>query len=281
VGKGIAIEMLQRKDRGIQMTTTLAPDMNTETMNATTQHSSAGRCNSPTGRSIACAGESGRRLAERLGYKRDELDAVPQGVVESFAGVGYCFDMAKLDDGDQVVDFGCGSGTDSFVAATKAGSEGRVVGVDITDELLEKANRLRTENGFDAVEFRKAAIEDTGLPAESFDTIISNGIVNLAANKDEVFREAARLLKHGGRLALSDIVTDFRPPEGVTLNATLWTAGICGALQIDEYIDAIEAAGFRIVNMYPNTRYPISSDHTRGAQSQYGARSVSVEAVRL
>ena len=262
------------------MTVALASKPDTAEFNGLSTRGTASHPNPATGAANSSAG-CPRAHAERLGYKADELDSIPQAAVDSFAGVGYCFDMAKLDDGDQVVDFGCGTGTDSFVAATKVGSEGRVVGIDIKEELLQKANELRVAREFFHVEFFKADAEDTGLPSGSFDAIISNGLVNLAANTKEVFREAARLLKPGGRLALSDIVTDFRPPEGVNLNATLWAAGIGGALQIDEYIDAIESAGFRIVNMCPNTRNPISSDNTRDAQGQYGARSVSVEAVRI
>ena len=224
------------------------------------------------------AATGGRGFAECLGYTREELDAIPQAAVDSFEGVGYCFDVAALQRGEHVADLGCGTGTDSFVAATKVGSEGRVVGIDIKEELLRKANELRAAREFFHVEFFKADIEDTGLAAGSFDAIISNGIVNLAANKDEVFLEAARLLKPGGRLAVSDIVTDFRPPEGVNLNATLWTAGIGGGLQLDEYLEAIEAAGFRIVQMVRN---PQCSDPNGGPARKQGTTSISVEAVKL
>jgi len=228
-----------------------------------------------------CSIGDGRGRAERLGYTADELDAIPEAAVDSFTGVGYCFDAAALRHGDHVVDLGCGTGTDSFVAATKVGSEGRVVGIDIKEELLQKANELRTAREFFHVEFFKADADDAGLPSESFDAIISNGLVNLAADTKRVFREAARLLKPGGRLALSDIVTDFRPPEGVNLNATLWTAGIGGALHIDEYVDAIEAAGFQIVEIYPNPQSQSATGTDAHSPHGHGTRSITVEAVKL
>lgn len=224
--------------------------------------------------------EMGRGLTERLGYSPQGLDAIPQQAIESFAGVGYYFDLAKVQSGETVVDFGSGSGTDSFYAANKVGSGGRVIGVDMTEEQLGKANRLRDEHGFDNTSFHKAYIEDTGLPAGVADVVISNGVVNLAPDKRAVFREAARVLKTGGRLALSDIVTETRLPEGITCNATLWAACIGGALQIDDYVAAITSAGLRVVEVRTNPQYRFISDNAQGATRKYGVKSVSVLAVK-
>jgi SAM-dependent methyltransferase len=170
--------------------------------------------------------EMGRGLTERLGYAPEDLDAIPAQAIDSFAGVGYYFDLAALRPGETVVDLGSGSGTDAFVAALKVGSRGRVIGIDMTDEQLAKAERLRAAARLDQVSFRKAYIQATGLDAACCDALISNGVINLAPDKAAVFREAARLLKPGGRMALSDIVTEVKLHEGITCNATLWAACI-------------------------------------------------------
>src|SRR5262245_19099415 len=157
--------------------------------------------------------EMGRAMAERLGYSPADLDGIPSEAIESFAGVGYFFHLAELRPGEAVVDLGSGSGMDSFVAALKVGPTGRVVGVDMTDEQLAKAERLRTAAGFANVSYKKGYIEDTGSEAGSFDCVILNGVINLASYKSKVFREAARLLKRRGRLAIADIVMEKQLSE--------------------------------------------------------------------
>lgn len=224
--------------------------------------------------------EMGRALAERLGYAPAALDAIPAASIDSFAGVGYYFDLAALRPGDTVVDLGSGSGMDTFVAALEVGGAGRVTGVDMTDEQLAKAERLRAQAGFGQVAYRKAYIQDTGLAAGSCDAVISNGVINLAPDKASVFREAARLLKRGGRLALADIVTQARLPDGVTCDATLWAACIGGAMQEDEYRAAIEAAGLRVRAWRENTQYRFLSRNAQGAAARYGVKSVSLVAFK-
>jgi len=224
--------------------------------------------------------EMGRALTERLGYARSDLDAIPREAIDSFAGVGYYFDLAALRPGETVIDLGSGSGTDAFVAALKVGSAGRVIGIDMTDEQLAKANRLRDAARLVQVAFRKAYIESTGLEARCCDAVISNGVVNLAPDKRSVFREAARLLKPGGRLALSDIVTGTQLPEGITCNATLWAACIGGALQVDDYAAAVESAGLRVREVRDNPQYQFISANAQGATKKYGVKSVSIRAVK-
>lgn len=224
--------------------------------------------------------EMGRALAERLGYPGAALDAIPAAAIDSFAGVGYYFDLAALVAGETVVDLGSGSGMDTFVAALGVGRTGRVIGVDMTDEQLAKAERLRAAAGFANVEYRKAYIESTGLDAASCDAVISNGVVNLAPDKSSVFREAARLLAPGGRLALSDIVTEVQLPEGITCNATLWAACIGGAMQVDDYVATIESAGLRVRTLRDNTAYQFISDNAKGATRKYGVKSVSILAIK-
>jgi arsenite methyltransferase len=223
--------------------------------------------------------ELGRPLAQRLGYPADALDRIPAGAVESFAGVGYFFDLAGLRERESVIDLGSGSGMDVFFAATQVGSDGAVVGIDFTVEQLEKARRLADEGAFDQVELREGRIER--LPAEdaSFDCVISNGVINLAPDKARVFAEAARVLKPGGRLAIADIVSEQQMKESIVCDADLWASCIGGAAQQDAYREAIEAAGLRIEEVRENP-YEFISERARNASAKYGVKSVSLLARR-
>lgn len=225
--------------------------------------------------------EMGRAMAERLGYAPIDLDRVPQEAIDSFAGVGHFFHLASLQSGEHVVDLGSGSGMDSFIAALKVGPTGRVVGIDMTDAQLAKAERLAHTRGVQNVAYRKAYIEDTGLASESFDCVISNGVINLAPEKTRVFQEAARLLKRGGRLAIADIVTELPLPENVVCNADLWAACIGGAAQRDDYRLAIEAAGLQIESIEENTEYRFISERARKATAKWGVKSASILARKL
>ena len=197
------------------------------------------------------------RWPRRLGYTDEELDAAPAASIESFAGVGYYFGLANLRAGEHVVDLGSGSGMDSFIAAHKVGVNGQVTGIDMTDAQLAKADRLGKEHAFRSVQFRRAFIDATGLSDRCCDVVISNGVINLSPDKDAVFREAARLLRPGGRLALADIVTGVPLPETVSCDATLWAACIGGAMQRDAYVEAIEHAGFTVTTMTVQRRIPL------------------------
>jgi arsenite methyltransferase len=196
--------------------------------------------------------EMGRAMAERLGYAPADLDRIPAESIESFAGVGYHFHLAELKGGETVVDLGSGSGMDTFIAALKVGRAGKVIGIDMTDEQRAKAERLRERGDFLNVSYLKGYIEQVPLPDGVADIVISNGVVNLAMEKSRVFREVARLLKPGGRLALSDIVTEVQLPESIVCNSTLWAACIGGAAQHTNYRSQIEAAGLRVVKMKDN-----------------------------
>lgn len=224
--------------------------------------------------------EMGRALAERLGYPTADLDRIPPEAIASFAGVGYYFHLADLKTGETVIDLGSGSGMDTFVAALHVGAHGTVIGIDMTDEQRRKAEKLRDANGFATVSYLKGYIEQVPLPDSSADVVISNGVINLAPDKASVFREAARLLKPGGRLVLSDIVTEVQLPENIVCNSTLWAACIGGAAQQDSYRGMIEAAGLRVTAMEDNTAYAFISDNALGASRKYGVKSVSILAVK-
>ena len=224
--------------------------------------------------------ETGRPLAERLGYPAGDLDQIPAGAIESFAGVGYFHDLAALTPGDAVLDLGSGSGTDSFIAALATGAEGRVVGVDMTDEQLAKARQLAEEHGLSQAEFRAGYIEGPPVEAGAFDCVISNGVINLSPDKPAVFVAVARALRPGGRLALADIVSERQLPEGVTCDASLWAACIGGAMQRDDYRAAIEAAGLKIRTWRENESYRFVSERADNATAKYGVTSISLLATK-
>lgn len=224
--------------------------------------------------------EMGRSLADRLGYPAADLDRTPAEAIESFAGVGYFFHLANLQPGECVVDLGSGSGMDTFIAALHVGPSGRVIGVDMTDAQRLKAERLRDRDGFSQTEYRKAYIEELPIESNTADCVISNGVINLSADKGRVFREAARVLKSGGRLAIADIVTDVQLPETVVCNATLWAACIGGAMEVAHYRQEIEAAGLVIEHQQENTAYRFISDRAQSAVRKYGVKSVSLRARR-
>jgi len=224
--------------------------------------------------------ETGRPMAERLGYRAEELDRIPAPAIGSFAGVGHFLDLAAIEPGESVLDLGSGSGMDSFLAALAVGPDGRVVGVDMTAEQLAKARRLATEAGFDNVEFLEGYIERPPVEAEVFDCVISNGVINLSPAKETVFTAVARALRPGGRLALADIVSSQQLPEGVTCDASLWAACIGGAMQRDGYRAAIEGAGLQIVEWRENEQYRFVSERADNAVRKYGVTSISLLARR-
>jgi SAM-dependent methyltransferase len=219
--------------------------------------------------------ELGRPLAERLGYPADVLNLIPSAAVESFAGVGYFFDLAELRKAESVIDLGSGSGMDVFFAANQVGSEGGVVGIDFTAEQLAKARRLADESGFSQVELVEGRIERLPVDDESFDCVISNGVINLAPEKQRVFAEAARVLRPGGRLAIADIVSEQELKESIVCDADLWASCIGGAAQEDAYLEAIGAAGLSIQEVRENP-YRFISDQARNASQKYGVKSVSL-----
>src|SRR5215218_10387973 len=219
--------------------------------------------------------ELGRSLAERLGYPAELLDRIPDGALESVAGVGYFFDLADLRGGESVLDLGSGSGMDVFAAAVQVGPLGSVVGVDFTSEQLAKARRLAVAGGFDQVELREGRIERLPVEDESTDCVISNGVINLSPDKEAVFAEAARVLRPGGRLAIADIVSEQQLTDSIVCDADLWASCIGGAAQQDAYRDAIEAAELRIEAIRENP-YEFITERARDASTKYGVKSVSV-----
>lgn len=224
--------------------------------------------------------EMGRSLAERLGYLPEDLDQVPFESIESFAGVGYHFHFANLINDEKVIDFGSGAGMDTFIAALKVGKNGKVIGIDMTDEQRFKAERLSIRAGFSQVSYIDGYLENVSSEDESFDIVISNGVINLAADKEKVFKEISRVLKPGGRIAISDIVTEIQLSESITCNTNLWASCIGGAMQQDKYLSAIENAGLHVKKIEDNPQYHFISKSAIGASKQYGVKSISLLAIK-
>jgi SAM-dependent methyltransferase len=167
---------------------------------------------------------TGRPLAKRLGYDAKLVDALPDEAVESFAGVANPFSLRELQTGERVVDLGSGAGFDCFIAASKIRGNGRVVGVDMTEEMLTKSRKTAGAMGVDNIEFREGIIED--LPVEDgwADVVIANGVINLCPDKQRVFSEIRRVLKSGGHLQFADIANGRPVPASAVANIDLWTA---------------------------------------------------------
>lgn len=224
--------------------------------------------------------EMGRSLAERLGYPPEALDRVPAEAIESFAGVGYHLGLAALRAGETVLDVGSGSGMDSFLAADQVGAQGRVIGVDMTEAQRAKAERLLERAGASNLTFLAGYAEALPVDDGSVDVVISNGVINLAADKPLVFTEIARVLRPGGRMAIADIVTEQQLSDDIVCNSSLWAACIGGAAQIHSYQAMIETSGLRVVSLQENPQYRFLSKSALGAAQKYGVKSVSLLATK-
>jgi SAM-dependent methyltransferase len=165
---------------------------------------------------------TGRAWAEDLGYP-EELAAVPEAAVESFAGVANPWELGRLAPGDRVLDLGCGAGTDTLVAAQMVGPEGWVIGIDMTLEMLAKARRAADELGAENVELVEADAEHLPFPDASFDVVISNGVIDLVPDKEAVFAEIFRVLRPGGRIQIADVTLQNPVSEEGRRNIDLWT----------------------------------------------------------
>ena len=224
--------------------------------------------------------EMGRQLAERLGYPADALDRVPAEAIESFAGVGYHLGLAAIGSGERVVDLGSGSGMDAFLAANHSGATGEVVGVDMTEEQLAKARRLAERDAFAGLRFEKGYIEEAPVADDWTDVVISNGVINLCVDKGAVFREIARILRPGGRMAISDIVTERPLTEAIVCDVNLWASCIGGAMQENDYERVIKEAGLHVTEIQQNPQYLFISDSAQGATTTFGVKSVSILATK-
>jgi arsenite methyltransferase len=198
---------------------------------------------------------SGIETAALAGYSHEELKGLPAQVKEMFAGCGNPLVLSELKVGETVLDIGSGGGLDVFLAAKKVGTTGRVVGIDFTREMIRKATRNAKGLGLRNVEFRLGDAEDMPVETTSVDVVISNCVINLAPDKDKVFKEAYRVLKPGGRMIISDIVTEGRLPKEIRRDRRYWAGCVAGALEIEDYLRKIRKAGFKHVKVLSRTNF--------------------------
>jgi ubiquinone/menaquinone biosynthesis C-methylase UbiE len=191
-----------------------------------------------------------------IGYSCNEIDSVPDGSNLGL-GCGNPIAIDSLKEGETVLDLGSGAGFDCFLAAQKVGKTGRVIGVDMTEEMLQKARENAKKGGYENVEFRAGEIENLPLEDSSVDAVISNCVINLVPDKTKTFKEIFRVLKSGGRFMISDLVVEKELPEVIRNSAEAYAACIAGAIKEKEYIEIIENTGFKEVKVMDKTPFPV------------------------
>ncbi|MCX6093401.1 MAG: arsenite methyltransferase [Candidatus Bipolaricaulota bacterium] len=240
----------------------------------------SGGCGCSSSRS--CCGAS-KPVSEAIGYSKDELRAIPEGA-DLGLGCGNPTAMASLRKGEVVLDLGSGAGIDCFLAVDKVGETGRAIGVDMTPDMIDRARENARREGIENVEFRLGEIEHLPVADASVDVIVSNCVINLSPDKPQVFREAYRALKRGGRLMVSDIVLCGELPKEIQESMEQYVACIAGASQIDDYLGAIRDAGFRDVTVVKEAS--AESAFSRGEAEKLGEKGtlklvVDGQALRL
>ena len=225
----------------------------------------------------SCAsGASSLLPAKAIGYSREDLEHIPGESVMGL-GCGNPTAIAELKAGEVVLDLGAGAGVDVFLAANKVGPTGRVIGVDMTEEMVDKATSIARDYNYHNVEFRLGEIENLPVEDDSVDAIISNCVINLSPDKSKVFREAYRVLKPEGRLTVSDIVSEENVPAEIMNNLDAWAGCIGGALQQQEYLKKIKEAGFENVQVESSKEFYIEGE---GSQAPTKFLSITVKAYK-
>ena len=218
----------------------------------------AKRENSCCGPVSSCCGspDAVEDISKSIGYTEEEIKTVPEGANLGL-GCGNPVALASLKEGDVVLDLGSGAGFDCFIAASEVGKGGKVIGVDMTPEMIDKARENAKKGNYENVEFRVGEIENIPAGDNSVDVVISNCVINLSPDKKRVFKEAFRVLKPGGRLMVSDIVLIKELPDFIKNSVEAYVGCISGAVMKEEYIEAVRKAGFREVKVRDETSFPI------------------------
>ncbi|MBD3412789.1 MAG: arsenite methyltransferase [Elusimicrobia bacterium] len=209
------------------------------------------------GESASCCCGSAEDMSVSIGYNAQDLSSVPEGANLGL-GCGNPVALASLTPGETVLDLGSGAGLDAFLSAQKVGNTGKVIGVDMTIEMVNRARQNAEKNGIKNVEFRLGEIEHLPVETSSIDCIISNCVINLSPDKYNVFKETFRVLKAGGRLMVSDIVLSEPLPEKIKKSTELYAGCVAGALLEEEYITAIRKSGFKEIEIIDKTVFPLS-----------------------
>ena len=213
-----------------------------------------GSCCEPA---VTCCGETDMAsvISQKIGYSEEELESIPDGANLGL-GCGNPIALASLKEGETVLDLGAGAGFDCFLAANQVGENGKVIGVDMTPEMVEKARENAKKGNYTNVEFKLGEIEDLPIADDSIDIIISNCVINLSPDKPKVFKEAFRVLRAGGRIMVSDIVLLKELPNFIKESIDAYVSCVSGALLREDYISAIKSAGFQDVDIINETSFP-------------------------
>ena len=234
------------------------------------KYGSAARAVAESGSVQACC-DPGLRCCDPITanlYSAGEKDGLPVKAVQASLGCGNPTALIELKQGQVVLDLGSGGGIDALLSAKRVGPTGKAYGLDMTDEMLALAWENQRKAGIDDVEFLKGEIENIPLPDNSVDVIISNCVINLSGDKDRVFAEAFRVLKPGGRLAVSDVVVRGEVPNAIRRSMELWVGCVAGALEEREYVDKLAGAGFQGITVEPTRVYDV--DDARAFLSGHG-----------
>jgi arsenite methyltransferase len=206
------------------------------------------------GTDVATADMSGKQVFGGALYSEADVNTTPEGAVQASLGCGVPTAVADLHEGETVLDLGSGGGADVLISARRVGPTGRAIGLDMTDEMLELARANARAAGVSNVEFVKGYIEELPLPDASVDVIISNCVINLSADKQRVIAEAARVLRPGGRFAVSDVIADEDMDEATRRDMAAWTGCIAGALTRRDFMQTLKAAGLEDVEIHETHR---------------------------
>jgi arsenite methyltransferase len=198
-------------------------------------------------------------ISKKIGYTDEDIQSVPEGANLGL-GCGNPVALASLKEGEVILDLGSGAGFDCFLAANSVGKTGKVIGIDMTPEMVEKARENAHKGGYENVEFRLGEIENLPVADNHVDAIISNCVINLSPDKERVFQEAFRVLKPGGRLMVSDMVLFSELPDSIKNSVAAYIGCLAGAIMQDEYVEAIKAAGFKQVRIIDETS--LATDYT-------------------
>jgi len=214
-------------------------------------------CTAPTA-PCGCSMSTSEEISRKIGYSEEDINSVPEGANLGL-GCGNPVALASLKEGETVLDLGSGGGFDCFLAAKKVGKTGKVIGVDMTPEMIDKARKNARRGKYQKVEFRLGEIENLPVADSTIDIVISNCVINLSPNKKRVFKEAFRALKPGGRLMVSDIVLLKKLPESIKKSVQACIGCLSGAEMKDRYLQTIRDAGFQRVEIIEENRFPVEN----------------------
>ena len=226
--------------------------------------------------SCCCGTDQAKEISKSVGYSDSEMSTVPEGANLGF-GCGNPVALASLKEGDVVLDLGSGAGFDAFLAAQRVGKTGRVIGVDMTPEMIAKAKENAKKGKYTNVEFRLGEIEKLPVEDNSMGVIISNCVINLSPDKELVFKEAHRALKPGGRLMVSDLVLAKNLPKELRDSIEAYVGCLAGAIRKDEYLKLITMAGFQNIKVVSESSYPmdVMFENLKGAEGAVASIKVS------